>query len=294
MYKIKNFLNNENISTIDKKEGMRVLEYVTDLSVSPTSAVTSYFAHKMNVRKRQVLIEVNDNEYTVSAGAMQWTLGNVEMSSDVKGGGDFLGKAIKGAVTKEAAVKPKYKGKGILVLEPTYRHIILEDMADWPTGIVLDDGMFLACESSVDQEVVMRSNLSSAVFGREGLFNLKLVGNGVVALESCVPRDELVEITLENDVLRVDGNFAVAWSGSLDFSVEKSTKSLIGSGISGEGLVNVYKGSGKVLLAPINNQAMDQRSYAAPAPSNGGGSNGSASAGAVANAALSGLMGMMK
>ncbi len=286
MYKIKNLLNNENIEVVDKKEGMRVLEYVTDLSVSPSSAVTSYFAHKMNVRKRQVLIEINDNEYTVSAGAMQWTLGNVEVTSDVKGVGDLLGKAIKGAVTKEAAVKPKYKGKGILMLEPTYRHIILEDLAEWPSGIVLDDGMFLACESTVQQNVVMRSNLSSAVFGNEGLFNLKLEGNGIVALESFVPRDELIEVTLENDVLKVDGNFAVAWSGSLEFSVEKSTKSLIGSGLSGEGLVNVYRGSGKVLLAPVNGQAMTQRTGNNPPPTG----NGSATAGSIAGAALGGLM----
>ena len=286
MYKIKNLLNNENIEVVDKKEGMRVLEYVTDLSVSPSSAVTSYFAHKMNVRKRQVLIEINDNEYTVSAGAMQWTLGNVEVTSDVKGVGDLLGKAIKGAVTKEAAVKPKYKGKGILMLEPTYRHIILEDLAEWPSGIVLDDGMFLACESTVQQNVVMRSNLSSAVFGNEGLFNLKLEGNGIVALESFVPRDELIEVTLENDVLKVDGNFAVAWSGSLEFSVEKSTKSLIGSGLSGEGLVNVYRGSGKVLLAPVNGQAMTQRTGNNPPPTG----NGNATAGSIAGAALGGLM----
>lgn len=286
MYKIKNLLNNENVNTIDKKENMRVLEYVTDLSVSPTSAVTSYFAHKMNVRKRQVLIELNNNEYTLSAGAMQWTLGNIEISSDVKGVGDFFGKAIKGAVTKEAAVKPKYKGTGILLLEPTYRHIILEDMSEWPSGIVLDDGMFLACESSVKQDVVMRSNISSAVFGREGLFNLKLTGNGIVALESFVPRDELIEITLEDDVLKIDGNFAVAWSGSLNFTVEKSTKSLIGSGISGEGLVNVYRGTGKVLLAPVSGQAMSQRTGNNPAPTG----NGSAGPGSVAGAALGGLI----
>ena len=106
----------------------------------------------------------------------------------------------------------------------------------------------------------MRTNISSAVLGNEGLFNLKLVGNGIVALESYVPREELVEINLQNDVLKVDGNFAIAWSPSLQFTVEKSTKSLIGSGISGEGFVNVYRGTGKVLLAPVNNQAMFQRS----------------------------------
>jgi len=267
MFKFKNLLNNENVKVTEKQGGMRILEYVNDLSVTPYSAMNSYFAHKMNVRKRQVLIEVNDTEYTLSAGAMQWTVGNIEVTSDVKGIGDLAKKALKGAVTKEAAVKPKYRGKGLLMLEPTYRHILLEDISEWDGGIVLDDGMFLACESSVQQNVVMRSNISSAVFGNEGLFNLKLSGNGIAALESYVPREELIEINLENDVLKVDGNFAVAWSGTLQFSVEKSTKSLIGSGISGEGLVNVYRGTGKILLAPVNGQAMEQRKISAP-PSN--------------------------
>lgn len=288
MYKIKNLINNENVRTTEKKGSMRILEYANDLSVNPGAAVTAYFASKMNVRKRQVLIELNDSEYTVSAGAMQWTLGGVECESGVKGVGDLLGKAVKGAVTKESAVKPIYKGKGILVLEPTYRYILLEDLNEWPGGMVLDDGMFLACEASVQQNVIARSNISSAIFGNEGLFNLKLEGNGIAALESLVPRDELVEITLENDVLRVDGNFAVAWSGTLEFTVEKSTKTLIGSGISGEGLVNVYRGSGKVLLAPINGQAMAQRNVSKKPE------NETSAANNVAGAALNGILGMIK
>ena len=58
-------------------------------------------------------------------------------------------------------------------------------------------------------------------------------------------------IGFENDVLKIDGNMALAWSGSLDFTVERSGKSLVGSAASGEGLVNVYRGTGKVLMAPV-------------------------------------------
>lgn len=287
MFNVKNLVNNENVRILEKKGNMRILEHINDLSVTPYSAVNSYFSHKMNVRKRQVLIELNNEEYTLSAGAMQWTLGNIEVSSDVKGVGDFLGKAVKGAVTKESTVKPKYKGKGILMLEPTYRHIFLEDVSTWDGGMVLDDGMFLACESSIEQNVVARSNFSSAILGREGLFNLKLSGTGIAALESYVPRDELIEINLENDVLKVDGNFAVAWSGTLNFTVEKSTKSLIGSGISGEGFVNVYRGTGKILLAPIGGQAMVQ-THESKAPEN----SASSGVGAVSSAAA-GLLNMI-
>ena len=62
----------------------------------------------------------------------------------------------------------------------------------------------------------------------------------------------MIEITLNNDVLKIDGSMAVAWSGGLEFTVERSGKSLLGSAVSGEGLVNVFRGTGKVLMAPVD------------------------------------------
>lgn len=182
---------------------------------------------------------------------MQWTVGNVNATTGIKGVGDLFGKALRGGVTGESAIKPEYTGNGLLVLEPTYKHILLVDLADWNGSIVLDDGLFLACDSRLKHKAVMRSNVSSAVAGNEGLFNLGIQGNGVVCLESACPKEELVTISLQDDVLKIDGNMAIAWSGSLDFTVERSGKSLIGSAASGEGLVNVYRGTGKVLMAPV-------------------------------------------
>lgn len=253
MFKVENLSNNENLRVVEQKGNMRVLEYINDMSVTPEMAVSAYFSSKMNVRKRQLLIKVENEEYTLSSGAMQWMVGNIETVADVKGVGDFLGKVVKGSVSGEGAVKPKYKGSGLLMLEPTFKHIILDELSNWGGSVVLDDGLFLACESKINQNITARSNLSSAILGGEGLFNLKLSGDGLFALESQVPKEELIEVSLENDVLRVDGNFAIAWSSTLDFTVEKSTKSLIGSAISAEGFVNVYRGTGKVLLAPIKN-----------------------------------------
>lgn len=251
MYQIKNFLDNDDIRVAEHKGNIKIVEYMTDLSVNPYNCITQYYAARMNVRKRQTLIELNGDEYITSAGAMQWTLGNVESVTDVKGVGDFLGKALKGSVTKESTVKPKYRGNGLLMLEPTYKHLLIEDLSSWGSGMVLDDGMFLACEAKVKYDVIMRSNLSSALLGNQGLFSLKLSGNGLAVLESPVPREELIEVQLENDVIKIDGNFAVAWSDTLDFTVEKSGKSLLGSAVSAEGFVNVYRGTGKILLAPV-------------------------------------------
>ena len=246
-------LQNENRKFAKSIGNFHVLEYVQDASVSPMNAMNEYFMSKMGVRRRQVVIDIDkDHSAIIQAGAMQWMGGNVRATSGVKGIGDFLGKAIKGAVTKETAVKPEYVGEGCLVLEPTYKYIILADIGKWgPAGMTIEDGMFLACDANVKSKVVARKNLSSAVLGSEGLFNLSLQGNGVAALESNVPEDELIEVILENDELKIDGNLAVCWSSNLEFTVERSTKTLVGSAVSGEGLVNVYRGTGRVLMCPV-------------------------------------------
>lgn len=111
--------------------------------------------------------------------------------------------------------------------------------------------MFYACDGNVQNRIVARRNLSSAVLGNEGLFNLSLSGDGVAALESNVPEEELIEVVLENDELKIDGDLAVCWSSNLEFTVERSTRTLVGSAISGEGLVNVYRGTGVVLMCPV-------------------------------------------
>ena len=251
MYQIRNFTDNDDIRVLDQQGAFTVIEYQRDLSVSPGNAQAAYFCNEMNVRKRQVVCDVARSPITVQAGAMQWTVGNVNATTGLKGVGDFLGKAMRGKVTGESAIKPEYTGTGTLVLEPTYKHIILLNVAEWNGSVVLDDGLFLACEAGLKHKAVMRSNLSSAVAGGEGLFNLGITGSGVVCLESDCPKEELIEIVLENDVLKVDGNMAIAWSATLDFTVERSGKTLLGSAASGEGLVNVYRGTGKVLLAPV-------------------------------------------
>lgn len=251
MYQINNFTNNDDVKTLGSLGAFTVVEYQRDLSVSPESAETAYFANAMNVRKRQVICDLSKSHITLQAGAMQWTIGDVNATTGIKGVGDFFGKAVRGKVTGESAVKPEYTGSGLLVTEPTYKHILLIDVKDWAGSIVLDDGLFLACEASLKHKAVMRSNLSSAVAGGEGLFNLGINGSGILCLESNCPKEELIEVTLQDDVLKVDGNMAIAWSGSLNFTVERSGKSLIGSAASGEGLVNVYRGSGKVLMAPV-------------------------------------------
>ena len=250
MFSINNLYENDDVRILQDMGAFRVIEWDRDLSVTAETAVAAYFASEMNVHRRQVVCDLSVSPVTIQAGAMQWMAGDCQATTGVKGAGDFFGKALRGAVTAESAIKPEYTGTGVVMLEPTWKHIALIDTAEWGGNVVLDDGLFLACHSNLQQRAVARSSFSSAVAGGEGLFNLCIQGAGAVALELPCPREEIIEFELDNDVLKIDGNMAMAWSGSLAFTVERSSKSLIGSAASGEGLVNVYRGTGKVWMAP--------------------------------------------
>lgn len=250
--KINNFINsNENINVVDKKGIFTVFEHLLDLSVYPSTAETCYYMAQMGCTTKQVLIKLEDNAIRLKPGAMQMMLGNIQQTTGLKGVGDLMMKGVKSKMTGDAAIKPLYKGTGYIITEPTYRFPIIINVDDWGGAIVCDDSMFICCDDELKDKVVARSNLSSAVFGKEGFFNLCLEGSGHAVLQSKCPLEELYEIVLNNDVVKIDGNNAVCWSKSLQFTTECSGKTLLGSAASGEGLVNVYRGTGKLLVAPL-------------------------------------------
>lgn len=260
MFRVLNLFDNDDIKTIDQARTFQVLEYQKDLSVNPYTAETAFYCNKMGVKKRQVVCNLQNTGVTLQSGAMQWILGDISATTGVKGVGDLLKKSFRGVATGESAIKPEYTGSGYLALEPTYKHILLVDVGEWPDGIVLEDGLFLACESTLTHRTVARSNVSSTLAGGEGLFNLCLTGKGIACLESNCPKEELIEIHLQNDVLKIDGSMAIAWSAGLQFTVERSSKTLIGSAVGGEGLVNVFRGTGRVLMAPVGRSVQFENS----------------------------------
>lgn len=258
--------NRENIKIIEEFEsgGLRVevLEYEKLLGISNTAmAQQVYFMEKQNVRVRQIALYLNNEKVTIEKGAMSYFQGNMQMVSGVTLG-NALGRLVRGSVTGEQMAQPEYTGSGLLVLEPSFKHFLVLELAPGE-AIIIDDGMFYCAQGSVKVSVVSQRNISSALAGGESIFQQQLVGPGIVILESIVPMCEINIINLENDTLKVDGNFAVLRSSSLEFTVERSAKTLIGSAVSGEGLVNVYRGTGEVWLAPtikvyktLNNAAL--------------------------------------
>ena len=108
-YQISNFTDNDDIKTLDQQGPFSIIEYQRDLSVTPASALNAYYCSQMNVRKRQVVCDLSKADITTQAGAMQWMLGDVNATTGIKGVGDLLGKAVRGKVTGESAIKPEYR-----------------------------------------------------------------------------------------------------------------------------------------------------------------------------------------
>jgi len=212
------------------------------------TAATVYFANQAGIKLKQVRMTLRDGEAIAESGSLHFMLGQIQLQNKI-GGVSGLGKAmVNKFVTKEAALMPRYQGTGQIYLEPSFSHFLIYRLCG--EEIIADKGMFYCAQGSLEIGSAMQRNVSSALFGGEGLFQTRIRGEGICVLESPVPADEVLRVDLKDETLQVDGNFALMRTGRIEFSVEKSTRSLLGSLTSGEGLLQTFRGTGSVWLAP--------------------------------------------
>lgn len=222
----------------------------------PKMAMNLYFAQQAGLVVRQVRIKLNDGFIKTEAGALYYYKGNIKTETKLGGVGGIFKKAVIGSVTSESAMKPTYRGTGEIMLEPSFKHYLLIKLDN--ESIIVDKSMFYASSGTIEISATSQKNMSSAFLGGEGFFQLKLSGSGIVVLELDVPSDEIVQYELRpGEELKVDGNFAIARSESIDFSVTTSDKNLFATAMNGEGFLNTFKvannqSRGIVWLAPTS------------------------------------------
>ncbi|WP_286311094.1 AIM24 family protein [Romboutsia ilealis] len=213
------------------------------------TAMGIFFANQVGLKMKQVRIKLNNSSVKTEAGALYYYKGNIQSKSNIGGVGGLFKKAVSGSITNESAIKPIYSGSGEILLEPSYKHYIIMELND--ESIIVDKGMFYCCSDNITVKGVMQKNISSTLLGGEGVFQIELTGSGVVILECNVPKSEIIECKItKGEELKVDGNFAIARTKGVNFSVTKSDKSLFASAINGEGFLNTFSGEGKVWIAP--------------------------------------------
>ncbi len=195
--------------------------------------------------------EFKNSAVRYEAGGMYYMQGNLELEANLPSAGSFL----KSMVTRESVVKPVIRGSGTVWFEPSFGNFTIMELKneEW----ILDKGAYYA--SDMDIEIGSFTNKSiSGMFSGEGFFQTKVSGTGKVVMLSNGP---LETIELNNGKLVVDGSFAVARQSSVQLTVAKANKGIFGSMISGEGIVNTFTGTGKVLIAPAANRYITMINY---------------------------------
>ncbi len=210
---------------------------------------------------KQIKITLKDSAITTERGALYFHKGNISTECKTGGVGGLAKKLIKNTLTNESAFTPTYSGTGEIFLEPGFSHYILLELKD--EAIIVDKGMFYCCETGISVEVSTQKNLSSGLFGGEGLFQTKISGTGLCVLAIPVPLTEVLKYELKNEKMQVDGNFVFLRSASLNFTVERSEKNLVGNLTSGDGALQTFEGTWIVWMAPTQfvYRALSQCSY---------------------------------
>lgn len=155
----------------------------------------------------------------------------------------FLTTAKSSGADQKLTVAPKGFG--------TIRHIQLDGNRNW----FLEDGVFLASDSSVEINVIRQRGISSPLLGGTGgFFVLKTAGAGNLFVESFGSIIEL-EITPDKPIT-VDNNHVIGWEETVHHEI------VMASGVfgfkTGEGLAIKLSGSGKVLIQTRQPEAFTQ------------------------------------
>lgn len=187
------------------------------------------------VFKKDVEIVGKLNSNTKGFGALLGSIGR----SLTSGESMFITEATGKSNNSEIGIAPSSIGK-------------IEKLTVGSSQYRLNTNAYLASDASVSYKMV-RQNISKSFFGGTGgLFVMETQGVGDLLIASFGDIIEL-EVT-PNLPLTVDNNHVLAWSSDLDYNIE------IASGTfgftTGEGLVNTFRGSGKVLIQTRNIESL--------------------------------------
>ena len=196
----------------------------------------------------------------IESGAMVYSRG-VELSGGLntkkKGlGGVFsaIGRSLTSGESMFITTATGTADVGELAIAPAIPGKIVNLEVDAAHQYRLNTGAFLACDDTINYNMVSQG-VSKAFFGGTGgLFVMETEGKGTIlasAFGDLLP----IDVTPTTPVT-IDNEHVVAWDASLDYHIE------VASGVfgftTGEGLVNTFTGSGRVYIQTRNLRSLAQ------------------------------------
>jgi uncharacterized protein (AIM24 family) len=175
------------------------------------------------------------------AGALSYMRGDVSMVAPVPSPMSL----VRASLSSEAAVRPTFTGTGEVFLEASLGGYYAFEIHEKPW--ILERGAYWASEASVELALHRERAWNSFWLG-EGFidFQTKVSGHGKVVLNASGPVEE---IDLGDEEIAVEGGLVIARSSRVAFSVRRPSRGRISSWLSGEKLLRIYRGPGRILMS---------------------------------------------
>jgi uncharacterized protein (AIM24 family) len=191
---------------------------------------------------RWITVTLDGETVRAERGALNHMVGNITMDTPLPS----IRAILLSYFSEESLLRPYYKGTGELHLESSlggFHTFQVNKGEAW----ILQSGAYWASEERIALSV-HRERFWTALWAGEGLFWFKtrVSGEGQVVL---IAQGPVQELTLNNERLVVDGNYVVARTSGILFSIRRPARSLLGYFLSGERYARVYQGTGRVLIA---------------------------------------------
>lgn len=208
-----------------------------------------------------VLLKLGFNETVqIEAGAMIYHNGDVQLEGKMNSNGKHglgglmsaLGRSMTSGESFFITTARGTAAGGELAIAPANPGRITALPVDEQHQWRLNTGAFLAADTSASYNMV-RQKASTALFGGTGgFFIMESAGTGTMLVSAY---GDLIPLDLDGSrEYVVDNSHVVAWSTTLDYSIEAAS-GVIGF-TTGEGLVNRFKGTGRVYIQTRNVEAL--------------------------------------
>ena len=233
-----------------EQSSIEVIEYPSlNLSRRPDLAAIAYYAQQMGVRLRQLRITLSGGGASIEPGMLQFSHGSITTNTTAGGAWGFLKRYVQKRFNNESIFRTTFQGSGVIYTEPTFDHYLLARIAPGEEAIV-DDGRYVASEIGVDNGLAFKKSLSSLLLSKDEVVRTRITGKGWCVVQSPIAASDVLRVELNDEELRVDGDIVLFRKGRLVQQVSGATNGAGGLVTSGEGLVNVFRGTGQVWLAP--------------------------------------------
>ena len=199
---------------------------------------------------------LRDETIRAEAGALCYYQGNVTMRSPFPS----IPGMVRAAFSDEGYFRPSYTGTGEVYLESSLGgyHVLDLDGDAW----ILESGAYWASDGGIHL-TFHREKMLTSLWSGEGFidFQTKVSGEGKVVLSADGPADE---VELGDEEVCCEGKYVIARTSGVSYKIKRPTGSRMGAYTSGESMVRVYRGPGRVLLCTTPYWRLRMASQATP------------------------------